>query len=218
MPAGRHHLRPLFRGQRVDARLLRRRHRDRECEHRHGRAGDDRGRRPRRVRAGGGRPDERADSRTAWSTSRVADEAEAVRVAKKYLSYFQGRSRATEVGRSAPHAADHSREPPARVRRARGVETLADTGSVLELRREFARGMVTALIRVEGRPVGVDRQRPDAPRRRDRFATAPTRPRASCSCATRTTSRCCSCATRRASWSDRRSRRPRWCGTPAACS
>ena len=35
------------------------------------------------------------------------------------------------------------------------IETLADTGWVLELRREFGRGMVTSLIRVEGRPVGV---------------------------------------------------------------
>jgi acetyl-CoA carboxylase carboxyltransferase component len=35
------------------------------------------------------------------------------------------------------------------------VTTLADTGSVLELREGFAKGMVTALIRIEGRPVGV---------------------------------------------------------------
>ena len=51
---------------------------------------------------------------------------------------------------------------------ARVIETLADTGSVLELRRDFGRGMVTALARIEGRPLGVDRQQPDAPRRRDR--------------------------------------------------
>ena len=35
------------------------------------------------------------------------------------------------------------------------IETLADTGSVLELRRHFGLGMVTALIRIEGRPVGL---------------------------------------------------------------
>jgi acetyl-CoA carboxylase carboxyltransferase component len=35
------------------------------------------------------------------------------------------------------------------------IETLADTGSVLELRPQFALGMVTSLIRVEGRPLGV---------------------------------------------------------------
>jgi acetyl-CoA carboxylase carboxyltransferase component len=35
------------------------------------------------------------------------------------------------------------------------LRTLADTGSVLELRRGFGPGMVTALVRVEGRPLGV---------------------------------------------------------------
>ncbi|MBY8854493.1 biotin carboxylase, partial [Saccharothrix sp. MB29] len=35
------------------------------------------------------------------------------------------------------------------------VETLADTGSVLELRAAFGRGIVTALVRVEGRPLGL---------------------------------------------------------------
>src|SRR6185295_9152763 len=35
------------------------------------------------------------------------------------------------------------------------LTTLADTGSVLELRRDFGVGMITALIRVEGRPLGV---------------------------------------------------------------
>src|SRR3954471_129889 len=35
------------------------------------------------------------------------------------------------------------------------METLCDTGSVLELRRHFGLGMVTALARIEGRPVGV---------------------------------------------------------------
>jgi acetyl-CoA carboxylase carboxyltransferase component len=35
------------------------------------------------------------------------------------------------------------------------IETLADAGSVLELRRHFGLGMVTALIRIDGRPLGV---------------------------------------------------------------
>jgi acetyl-CoA carboxylase carboxyltransferase component len=35
------------------------------------------------------------------------------------------------------------------------VETIADSGSVLELRRHFGHGMVTALARIEGRPVGI---------------------------------------------------------------
>ena len=37
----------------------------------------------------------------------------------------------------------------------RAVELLFDTGSVLELRRDFGVGMITALARVEGVPVGV---------------------------------------------------------------
>ena len=35
------------------------------------------------------------------------------------------------------------------------IDGLADTGSVLELRRGFGLGMVTALVRIEGRPVGI---------------------------------------------------------------
>jgi acetyl-CoA carboxylase carboxyltransferase component len=35
------------------------------------------------------------------------------------------------------------------------VQTLADAGSVLELRPKFGLGMVTALARIEGRPVGI---------------------------------------------------------------
>ena len=85
----------------------------------------------------------------------VADEAEAVRVAKKYLSYFQG-----PLGRW--ECADQRLlrgiipENRLRIYDVRAViETLADTGSVLELRRHFGLGMVTALIRIEGRPLGV---------------------------------------------------------------
>ncbi|MDE0856515.1 MAG: hypothetical protein OSA97_19020, partial [Nevskia sp.] len=35
------------------------------------------------------------------------------------------------------------------------IETLADSGAVLELRREFGAGVITALARIEGRPVGI---------------------------------------------------------------
>jgi acetyl-CoA carboxylase carboxyltransferase component len=37
----------------------------------------------------------------------------------------------------------------------RVLELLADAGSLLELRRDFAPGMITALARVEGRPLGI---------------------------------------------------------------
>ena len=52
------------------------------------------------------------------------------------------------------------------------------------------------------------RQQPDAPRRAPSTPTAPTRRRASCSCATPSTCRCCSSATRPGSWSAPRPSRP----------
>jgi acetyl/propionyl-CoA carboxylase alpha subunit/acetyl-CoA carboxylase carboxyltransferase component len=85
----------------------------------------------------------------------VADEAAAVRVAKKYLSYFQGPLAQYESA-DQRHMRQIIPENRLRVYDVRAVvETLSDTGWVLELRREFARGMVTSLIRVEGRTVGV---------------------------------------------------------------
>ena len=85
----------------------------------------------------------------------VADEAEAVRAARQYLSYFQGAITGWTCAdqRLLRRAIPENR---LRVYDVRSVlTTLADTGSVLELRRDFGVGMITALIRVEGRPVGV---------------------------------------------------------------
>ena len=85
----------------------------------------------------------------------VADEAEAVRVAKQYLSYFQGR---TSTWTAPDQAALRDVVPVDRLRAydiRLAIEGLFDVDSVLELRREFGIGMVTALARVEGRPVGV---------------------------------------------------------------
>jgi methylmalonyl-CoA carboxyltransferase 12S subunit len=84
----------------------------------------------------------------------VADEAEATAVAKRLLGYFQG---STEF--EAPDQAPLREAVPERARRAYHVapivETLADAGSVTFLRERFAPGMVTALARIEGRPVGI---------------------------------------------------------------
>ncbi len=85
----------------------------------------------------------------------VADEAAAVRVARQYLSYFQGR---LPTWSCADQRRLRTVVPEHRLRAydvRRAIETLADTGSVLELRRGFGRGMVTALARVEGRPLGI---------------------------------------------------------------
>ncbi|GAC1538520.1 MAG: hypothetical protein NVS3B12_23730 [Acidimicrobiales bacterium] len=85
----------------------------------------------------------------------VADEAEAVAVARSYLSYFQGPTTAWEHAdqRLLRHVVPENRLRIYDIRDAIGL--LADTDSVLELRRDFGLGMVTALIRVEGRPLGV---------------------------------------------------------------
>ena len=85
----------------------------------------------------------------------VADEAEATAVAKKLLGYFQG---ATAPG-AEPDQSLLREMVPERQRRAYAVapivETLADEGSVTFLRERFAPEMVTALARIEGRPLGV---------------------------------------------------------------
>ncbi|MEE4360649.1 MAG: carboxyl transferase domain-containing protein [Pseudomonadales bacterium] len=85
----------------------------------------------------------------------VADETEAVAVAKRYLSYFQGPLDTWSCAdqRELRHLVPENRLRVYDVRRV--LHTLADTDSVLELRRDFGLGMVTALARVEGRPVGV---------------------------------------------------------------
>ena len=85
----------------------------------------------------------------------VQDEAQAVAVARRYLSYFQGTTAHWTCAdqRLLRHAVPENR---LRVYDMRALlEGLADTGSVLELRRGFGAGMLTALARFEGRPVGV---------------------------------------------------------------
>jgi acetyl-CoA carboxylase carboxyltransferase component len=85
----------------------------------------------------------------------VEDEAEAVEVARRYLSYFQGVTTRWECAdqRRLRHVIPENRMKGYDVRAV--IDLVFDTGSVLELRRHFGLGMVTALARVEGRPVGV---------------------------------------------------------------
>jgi acetyl-CoA carboxylase carboxyltransferase component len=85
----------------------------------------------------------------------VADEAEAVAVAKRYLSYFGGPRDGWACADQAV-LRDLIPENRRRVYDVRAViDALADTGSVLELRAGFGLGMITALARVEGRPLGI---------------------------------------------------------------
>ncbi len=85
----------------------------------------------------------------------VTDEVEAVRVAKQYLSYFQG---AVEQWVAPDPTALRSMVPEQRKRvyHIRAViDGLADVGSVLELRRAYGSGIITALVRLEGVPMGL---------------------------------------------------------------
>ncbi|MDQ8705322.1 carboxyl transferase domain-containing protein [Streptomyces sp. LHD-70] len=85
----------------------------------------------------------------------VHDEAEAVDVARRYLSYFQGpAAHWTHADqRALRHVVPENRVRVYDVRAA--VRGIADEDSVLELRPAFGRSVVTALVRVEGRPMGL---------------------------------------------------------------
>ena len=85
----------------------------------------------------------------------VADEREAARVARQYLSYFQGRVADWNCAdqRLLRNAVPENRMRAYDMRALIG--TLADTGSMLEIRKGFGFGMITALLRIEGRPMGV---------------------------------------------------------------
>ena len=86
---------------------------------------------------------------------RVADEAAATQTAKQYLSYFQG-SVSDWTCADQTLLRDLVPEQRTQVYDVRQVvDVLADTGSVLELRPQWGPGMLTALARVEGQPVGV---------------------------------------------------------------
>ena len=126
----------------------------------------------------------------------VEDEAEAVAVAKKYLSYFQG---ALPEWRAADQRLLRRAIPENRLRvyDVRDViDTLCDEGSVLEIRRAFGARHGDGAGPHRGQAVRHRRQQSRCISPAPSTPTARTRPRASCSCATPSTCRCCSCATR----------------------
>jgi len=94
-------------------------------------------------------------SRNGVVDIRVADEQAAVAAAKKYLAFFQG---TTTTWSRHP---DESMRPLVPEQRTRiydinsVITNLADIDSVIELRKEFGVGIVTALARIEGKPVGI---------------------------------------------------------------
>jgi acetyl-CoA carboxylase carboxyltransferase component len=89
------------------------------------------------------------------------DEADAGRLAKKLLSYFQGAIAPTDCAdqRKLRHVIPEDRKRAYDMREA--IELMADTDSFLELRRGYGAGMITGFVRVEGRPFGLIANNPN---------------------------------------------------------
>ena len=85
----------------------------------------------------------------------VENEEEAVDAAKKYLSYFQGETSnwQSDDQRKLRHYIPQNRMRIYNVRDV--ITTIADNDSVLEIRRDFALGIITSFIRIEGKPFGL---------------------------------------------------------------
>ena len=85
----------------------------------------------------------------------VNDDVEMVAVARQYLSYFQGATSQWEAAdqRILRHLIPENRRRVYDVRVV--IKALADKDSFLEMRPEFGPGMITGLLRIEGRPFGV---------------------------------------------------------------
>jgi acetyl-CoA carboxylase carboxyltransferase component len=83
----------------------------------------------------------------------VADERAGARMARKILSYFQGATTdwTAPDQRLLRRAIPENRLRVYDVRKV--IETLVDQDSFVELRRDFAPGLITGLIRIEGRPM-----------------------------------------------------------------
>ncbi|MDX1296898.1 MAG: carboxyl transferase domain-containing protein [Pseudomonas sp.] len=85
----------------------------------------------------------------------VDDEVQATALAKQLLGYFQGPLKHWDsadqrlLRHSVPDNRLHSYDMWS------VIETLADSGSAIQLREQFAANMITALIRLEGRALGV---------------------------------------------------------------
>lgn len=85
----------------------------------------------------------------------VADDVEMVTVAKKYLSYFQGAIPTWEAEDQTilRDLIPENRRRAYNVRKI--IQILADKGTFLEIRPQFGQGMITGLLRIEGRPFGL---------------------------------------------------------------
>lgn len=85
----------------------------------------------------------------------VDTDAEAIAAAQRYVSYFNDSTHDWSAAdqRQLRHVIGENRKQVYDQREL--ISILADDDSVLELRKEFGVGAITALIRVEGRPMGL---------------------------------------------------------------
>jgi len=83
------------------------------------------------------------------------NEAEATAMAKQLLGYFQGtmQTHACADQRKLRHIIPEDRKRAYDMRVA--IEMIADTGSFLEMRRAYGKGMITGFMRIEGRAFGL---------------------------------------------------------------
>ena len=89
------------------------------------------------------------------------DEADAVRLAKKLLGYFQGPIAARDCPdqRKLRHIIPEDRKRAYDMREA--IELMADSDSFLELRQAYGLGMISGFVRIEGRPFGLIANNPN---------------------------------------------------------
>ena len=85
----------------------------------------------------------------------VEDDEDAIETTKQYLSYFQGAFADWEARDQVTlrHVVPEKRSAAYNMRDI--IETIADEGSILEIREKFGVGIITAFLRVEGMPLGL---------------------------------------------------------------
>ena len=134
----------------------------------------------------------------------VADDKEAIEFGRAYFAYH-----AAALGREAAARARRRRREPAPSRSPdlipeqanqgydmrKVIDALIDEGSWVEIKKLFAKELLTGFARLDGQAVGDRRQPADAEGRRALQRLAPTRRRGSSGSATRSRSRCCSSPT-----------------------
>ena len=155
VPARRRQRRVLLRRQRRPARLLRRGDRHRGLQHRHGRTGDDRRRRARRPRTDGDRTDRRAAGQRR-RRHRRRRRGRGRRHGQALPVVLPGSRRRVVVRRPGRAARRRARGPGARLRRAsRRRAAVRHRLGARAAGATSGSASITALARLEGRPVGV---------------------------------------------------------------